>query len=157
MRHNAICDVLFEAAQSAALAPIREDLEIVADSRSRSADILLPTWHHGRPAAPDVYVISPLQDLTIHEAAVTPGHVLNVGIQRKLTFHLASCLATGVEFIPFVAEALGCLAEDTISIIRTIGKVISQSVSPDNSTITNSHLSHRLAISLCLWNLISSP
>ena len=121
---------------------------MVADSCSRPADILLPTWHHGRPAALDVHVISPLQDLTIHETAVTPGHALNVGVQRKLTSHLASCRATDVEFVPIVAETLGGLGEDSISIIRTIGKAISQCVSPDNSTITTTHLFHRLAISL---------
>ena len=61
-------DVLFEVAQSAALAPTREALEMVADSHSRHADILLPTWHYGHPAALDVHVISPLQDLTIVRA-----------------------------------------------------------------------------------------
>ena len=71
-RHNAIRDVIFDAAQSAALAPTREAPGVVADSRSRPADILLPTWCRGRPAALDVHVISPLQDLTIREAAVTP-------------------------------------------------------------------------------------
>ncbi len=53
--------------------------------QTRPADILLPTWHGGRPAALDVHIISPLQQSTIHEAAYTPGHVLLVGTQRKLT------------------------------------------------------------------------
>ena len=53
-RHNAIRDILFLAARSAALAPTREAPSVVPDSRSRSADILLPTWSRGRPAALDV-------------------------------------------------------------------------------------------------------
>ena len=53
-RHNAICDILFLAARSAALAPTREAPSVVPDSRSRPADILLPTWSRGRPAALDV-------------------------------------------------------------------------------------------------------
>ena len=87
-RHNAIRDVLFVAAQSAALAPSREASGVVPDSLSRPADILLPTWSHGRPAALDVHVISPLQQLTLHEAASTPGHALEVGVQRKLSAYL---------------------------------------------------------------------
>ena len=90
-RHNAIRDVLFVAAQSAALAPSREASGVVPDSLSRPADILLPTWRHGRPAALDVHVISPLQQLTLHEAASTPGHALEVGVQRKLSAHLSVC------------------------------------------------------------------
>ncbi len=34
---------------------------VVPDSMSRPADILLPTWHGGRPAALDVHIISPLR------------------------------------------------------------------------------------------------
>ncbi len=49
-RHNAVRDVLFSAAQSAALAMLFQ---------TPCADILLPTWHGGRPAALDVHIISP--------------------------------------------------------------------------------------------------
>ena len=102
--HNAIRDVLFLAAQSAALAPTREAPSVVPDSQSRPADILLPTWSRGRPAALDVTVISPLQQQTLHAAASTPGHALQVGVQRKLTAHLSACRSAGVEFIPIVLE-----------------------------------------------------
>ena len=156
LRHNAIRDALFTVAQSASLAPSREALGVVADSQSRPADILLPTWHCGRPAALDIHVISPLQDLTLHEAASTPGHALQVGVQRKLSSHLANCRAAGVEFIPVVAETLGGLAEDTIKTVCAIGKAIAQRSSPHISSTTTSQLFHRLAISLwrgnaCLW------
>ena len=120
-RHNAICirDVLFSAARSAALAPTREAPSLVLDSHSRPADILLPTWSRGCPAALDVHVISPLQQLTLHEAASTPGHALQVGVRRKLTSHLSACRSAGV-------ETLGGLAEDTIFIIRFLGEAIAQ-------------------------------
>ena len=72
-RHNnAIRDVPFYAARSAALAPTREAPSVVPDSRSRPADILLPTWSRSRTAALDVTVISPLQQQTLHAAASTP-------------------------------------------------------------------------------------
>ena len=142
-RHNAIRDVLFVAAQSAALAPSREASGVVPDSLSRPADILLPTWRHGRPAALDVHVISPLQQLTLHEAASTPGHALEVGVQRKLSAHLSACRDAGVDFSPIVAETLG-------------GLIAQRVVSHLDSYDPTSHLFYRLAIALwrgnvCLW------
>ena len=147
MRHNTIRDALFNAAQSAALAPTREAPGMVADSCSRPADILLPTWHRGRPAALDIHVISPFQALTLHEAAATPGHALNVGVQRKLAAHLADCRAVGVDFIPIVMETLGGLAKDTISTVQSIGMAIDQRTS--DISFSSKQLFHRLAI--LLW------
>ena len=72
--HNAIRDVLFNAAQSAALAPTKEAPNLVPGFSTRPADILLPNWCRGRPATLDVSVISPLQKLTLVEAAFSPGH-----------------------------------------------------------------------------------
>ena len=57
-RHNALRDVIFSAAQAAALSPHREVPFLVPDSLSRPADVFLPSWHQGRPAALDVTVIS---------------------------------------------------------------------------------------------------
>ena len=68
LRHNAIHDVIFCAAQSAALSPSKEVPNLILDSLSRPADVFLPTWWScGRPAALDVHDISPLQQQTIAE------------------------------------------------------------------------------------------
>ena len=82
-----VCDVIHNAAQSAALVPIREAPSLVPNLCSRPADILLATWSHGRPAALDVHIISPLQ-WQISGAASTSGHALEVGTRQKLTSHL---------------------------------------------------------------------
>ena len=119
------------------------------DSLSRPADILLPTWRHGRPAALDVHVISPLQQLTLHEAASTPGHALEVGVQRKLSAHISACRGAGVEFSPIVAETLGGLGQDTIHLVRSLGDLIAQRVVNHlDSYDPTSHLFYRLAIAL---------
>ena len=60
-RHDAVRDVLFAAAQTAALAPRKEVPSLIPNSFSRPADIFLPTWERGRPAALDVTIISPMQ------------------------------------------------------------------------------------------------
>ena len=106
-RHNAIRVIIFSAAQYAALAPSKEMPSLIADFLSRPADVFLPTWSRDRPAALDVYVISPLQQQTLGEAASTPGHALQVGVRRKLTSHLSACRSAGVDFIPFVMEGYG--------------------------------------------------
>ena len=80
-RHKTIRDVLFSAAQYAALASTKKALSLVPSSRSRPADILLPHWSHGRLAALDVSVISPLQHLTIAGTASSPGHALRVCVR----------------------------------------------------------------------------
>ena len=79
-----------------------------------------------------VHIISPLQQLTLSEAAYTPGHALEVGVRRKLKVaaNLPSCRSAGVDFIPIVAKTLGGLAEDTISTISTLGMAITQRVGP---------------------------
>ena len=58
-RHNAVRDVLFSAAQSAALAPSKETPGLIISTLSRPEDIVLPNWSRGS-AALDVHVISPL-------------------------------------------------------------------------------------------------
>ena len=79
-RHNAVRDVLFSAAQSAALAPTKEAPSLIPDSSMRPADVFLPNWSRGRPAAVDVLVISPLQQQTLAEAAYTPAMLFKSGL-----------------------------------------------------------------------------
>ena len=151
-RHNAIRDVLFTAAQSAALAPSKDCPGLISSSLTRTADILLPNWSNGRPAALDVHVISPLQNLTVAEASFTPGHALQVSVQRKLASNLPACRASGLHFVPLVSESLGGLAEDTISLIRYLGQAISgRCGTSDQGTITK-QLFSRVAIALWRGN-----
>ena len=91
-RHDALRDALFFAAQSAALGPRKETPALIAGSRSRPADIFLPNWCGGRPAALDVTVISPLQHLTLTGAASVRGHALQVAENRKRAAHHANSL-----------------------------------------------------------------
>ena len=94
-RHNSIRDVLFAAAQSAALAPRKEVPALIPGSGCRPADVYLPNWLGGRAAAMDVSVISPLQQRTLFEAANSPGHALQVGINRKMASHSSACQSVG--------------------------------------------------------------
>ena len=103
------------------LAPSKQMPNLISDFLSRPADIFLPTWSRGRPSALDVHVISLLQQQILGEAASTPGHALQVGIQWKLTSHLSACL-------------------------RSLGKAIAQRV---DASVCTMQLFHRTAIALC--------
>ena len=151
-RHNNIRDVLFNAAQTAALGPRKEVLGVVPNSNARPADILLPNWCRGRQAALDVAVISPLQQLTVAEAAVTPGHALEVGVRRKISANLPSCRAAGIECVPLVVEALDGWVPGSISTIKRIGDFIRQRVNPSDPSHSTKHLFGRLAITLWRGN-----
>ena len=99
---------------------------MVAGSHTRPADILLPTWQSGCPAALDIHVISPLQYRILYAAVSTPGQALNVGVQRKMEAHLSDCLAAGMDFVPVVVEALGgggegCLRMSSL-LFRRLGR-----------------------------------
>ena len=150
-RHDSIRDALFSAAQSAALAPRKEVPSLIPGSSSRPADVFLPNWIGGRPAALDVTVISTLQALTLSGAADTQGHALQVGEQRKMAAHSEACRAVGVSFIPLVAETLGGWSEEAVYNIVRIGRLLGQrSGSPPADTTR--HLFQRLSVSLWRGN-----
>ena len=147
-RHDSLRDALFAAAQSAALAPRKEVPALIPGSASRPADVFLPNWNRGRPAALDVTVISTLQDLTVAGAAATQGHALRIGEERKLAAHQSDCQATGISFVPLVVESLGGWCEEAVHTIGRIGRLLGQrsGVPPAEST---RHLFQRLSV--CLW------
>ena len=71
-------DTLLSAAQSPAMANWKEVPSLIPGANSHPADLYFPCCKHGKPAALDVTIISPLQKLTIHEASVTQWHNLSV-------------------------------------------------------------------------------
>ena len=150
-RHNSIRDAVFSAAQSAALAPRREVPSLIPGTQSRPADIYLPCWKRGRPAALDITVISTLQQSTVRGAAENQGHALLVAEERKFASHGAACQAIGICFIPLAIESLGGMSDMTADTISSIGRLLGQrlGISPGESI---RHLFQRLAISLWRGN-----
>ena len=62
-RHDSLRDVLFSAAQSAALTPRKEIPSLIPGTNSRPADIFLPNWCRGRPTALSFPPYNPLSCL----------------------------------------------------------------------------------------------
>ena len=115
---------------------------------SHPADLYLPHWSRGRPAALDVTVISTMQALTVTGAATTQGHTLSVGENGKMAAHAEACRSVGVTFVPLVVESLGGWSETAVHSIKSIGRQLGQRlrIPPADST---THLFQKLFI--CLW------
>ena len=114
-------------------------------SLSRPADVFLPSWSCGRPAALDIHVISPLQQQT-----------LSVLLSPRVMLFRSGYSEAGVECIPIVAETLGGLAEDAIFTVRSLGRAIADRAGSMDSISTTRHIFQRFAIALwrgnaCLW------
>ena len=146
-RHNALRDAIFSAAQSAALAPRREVSSLIPSSQNHPVDVYLPSWKEDRPAALDVTVISTMQQATIQGAAISQGHALLVGEERKLTAHADACQAVGVSFIPLVVETLGGMSSSSVSTLACLRRLLGQHLGiPPADSIR--HPLQRCAISL---------
>ena len=83
-RQDCICDVLFEAAAGAALAPAREGRHLLPGSKARPEGILLPRWLDGKDAAVDITVTSSLSPSNLAAATAQPGGALNMAYDRKV-------------------------------------------------------------------------
>ena len=150
-RHNALRDVLFSAAQSATLAPRKEVTSLIPDTNSRPADIFLPNWSRGLPAALDVTVISTLQTSTLSGAAMDQGYALRVGEGRKIAAHQEACQAVGMSFVPLVVESLGGWSEEAAFTISRIGRLLGQRTGSSPGETTR-HLFQRLSVALWRGN-----
>ena len=75
--HNRIRDTLFEFYQRACLgAQLEAGSSLRHEARqTRPADVLIPNWELGKPAANDLCVTSPLNSDTLQIACVTPSSI----------------------------------------------------------------------------------
>ncbi len=147
-RHDSIRDAIFSAAQSATLTPRKEVPSLIPHSSSRPANVYLPIWKRGQPAALDVTVISTMQQQTLSGASITPGHALRVG---KIATHAEACRAVGVSFLPLAVESLWGWSQEAILTIASIGRLQEQRMGiPPADSIR--HLFQHLPISLWMGN-----
>eukprot|EP00731_Ephydatia_muelleri_P009253 Em0004g1591a len=76
----------------------------------RPADILVPNWMIGKPAAFDLTVVSQLNSTTLqlNEAGARSGSAAGKAEVRKHNANDAKCTELGWVFIPLVVETYGC-------------------------------------------------
>ena len=150
-RHDSLRDILFSAAQSAGLAPVREVPSLIPNSSSRPAYIFFPLWKGGKPAALDVTVISSLQSSTVAEAAFTQGAALGVADLRKQSRHSAACSRSGVSFFSIAVEVLGGWSSSAAFVISSIGRYLGQRLDQDSGE-SSTHLFQWLSVALWRGN-----
>ena len=114
-RHNRLRDVLLESCQQACLGPQVEAGSGLGHEghRTQPADIVIPHWNLGKPAAFDLTVTSMLNSSTLMEASVTSGSVALAAEVLKHNSNDAKCLELGWLCIPIVGESYGCWGAET--------------------------------------------
>ena len=109
LRHNSLRDVF---AQFCHRARLGGQLEVghgygAECSLSRPADILVPNWMIGKPAAFDLTVVSPLNSTTLNEVGARSGSAAGKAEVRKHNANDAKCTELGWVCIPLAVETYG--------------------------------------------------
>ena len=78
------------------------------ERRTRPADVLVPNWDLGKPAAFDLTVASLLNQSILNGACVTAGSSARVSEQRKHASNDVKCSELGWSCIPLAVETYGC-------------------------------------------------
>ena len=131
--HNGVRNLVGRFATSAGLAPSLEKAELLpprpddptSSNLRRPADVFLPTFVHGAPAALDFAVVSPQRQDVVALAAETTGAAASLYESYKRS-HLnteTECAQQGVSFIPMVAESSGGWGSEGMKHLRQLAKV----------------------------------
>ena len=106
--HNRIRDTLFEFCQCAHLGAQLEAGSSLGHEAQQTcpADILIPNWGLGKPAAIDLCVTFPVNSETLQVAYVIPSSAAMQAEQRKHHSNDAKCGKLGWVCIPLVVDSL---------------------------------------------------
>ena len=120
-RHNKLRDVFYDFCQRACLGPRLEmGCGAGSDSQSRPADVLVPNWDLGKPAAFDLSVTSTLQSSALLEASVTAGSAAQLAENRKHNNSDKKCDELGWACIPLVVETYGCWGAEAVAALSKL-------------------------------------
>ena len=125
-RHDQLRDVLYEAASSAALAPIREAPHLLPGSVARPGDLLIRRWVDGKDGAIDVTVTGPLAQSNVASASAAAGGALEKAFKRKVDGAAQACQEQGISFLPVAVETLGGFHKVAVEQTQRIGAALSR-------------------------------
>jgi len=108
----------------------------------RPADIFLPTWSHGFPAALDFAITAPQRQGMVERAAKEPLAAASEYCDTKRSHEgtEAECAAAGVAFLPMVAETTGAWATESLSVLRQLAKAVASRQGRVASTVSKEML-----------------
>ena len=146
-RHNHLRDALYSTAQSAQLAPLKEERAMLPGG-DRPADVLVPHWGAGgRHLAIDVCVVSSLQSQLVERAAEQQGYALQHRYGQKWSKYGDACQEQGIHFQPLAVEVLGGFHECSVTTIKKLAQALARAGGQDESEVIR-HLFGRLSILL---------
>ena len=129
--------------EKADLLPPRPDdpRSVTGSSLRRPADVYIPTWEGGAPAAFDVAITSPQWAEVVANAARMAGAaaVQYEGVKRTFLNTADVCAAQGIKFVPMVAETSGGWGP---SGLKTISKLAKRTtlITEQSASLVFSHL-----------------
>ena len=138
-RYNRLCDIVAESCRRAHLSVHLEvGHNLIPDhSNTRPADILIPHWCMGKPAALDLSVTSPLNPLTLLEAGVTAGAAAKATEERKLKANTSKCADLGWVCVLVVAESYGAWGLTARDFFSKLGSRLATSLGKLKSVVTH--------------------
>ena len=101
-------------------------------SHTHPADLLVPNWVLGKPAAFDLSVISLLNPTILLEVSVTTGVAAWMTEQRKHCSNDGKCNDLGWVCVPLVVESYGAWGKEALESITQLASHPKSSVSTTN-------------------------
>ena len=125
-RHNATRNKGFNFAKTAGCNPELEKPDLLlpprpeetTNTQRRPADVFLPTWTHGLPAALDFAITAPQRQDVMARAARSALTAAAEYCATKRSFEdtQLQCDAAGISFLPMVAETTGAWAPESLAV-----------------------------------------
>eukprot|EP00929_Paragymnodinium_shiwhaense_P035390 TRINITY_DN19100_c1_g1_i2.p2 TRINITY_DN19100_c1_g1~~TRINITY_DN19100_c1_g1_i2.p2 ORF type:complete len:220 (+),score=45.50 TRINITY_DN19100_c1_g1_i2:699-1358(+) len=120
VRHNKLRNEVFKLAKTAGFGPVLEKAGLLLPaspededpSRRRPADVYLPAWLNGCPAALDFAVTAPQRQDNLEQASkeALASAVNYADVKRRHLNTDQLCREAGIEFVPMVCETSGAWA-----------------------------------------------
>ena len=97
-----------------------------SSNRRRPADVYLPTWTHGLPAALDFAITAPQRQGIVDRAAANALAAATEYCSTKRSFEntQAECEAAGVTFVAMVAETTGAWAPESLAVWKQLASAV---------------------------------
>ena len=144
-RHNDTRNKGFNFAKAAGCNPELEKTNILlpprpgetTNAQRRPADIYLPTWTHGLPAALDFAITAPQRQGIVGRAAVSALSAASEYCDTKRSHEQTQlqCDAAGITFLPMVAETSGAWAPESLAVWKQLAKATAVRQGRDAATV----------------------
>ena len=150
-RHDLLRDVIYEAASSASLAPVKEERHLLPGTAARPGDVFIRRWSDGKDAALDVTVTSPLASSNLADATARPGGALEKAYDRKMRDTADACRQQGLVFLPIALETLGGMHHLAVNQFKRLGAALVRHTGSDEREVA-SQLMQRISLHLMRGN-----